>query len=269
MGGSTPFIYVGARNTFADEWEGTISQFSVLNSILSALNIMQHRNLIAANGAKWYKFLNDTYTMTKLNNSPGDNLLASGGAADALVGAAVVSALFTPSGEKYIDFTSASHLNIGLTSLTMNNKRYSIWVQPSATAVSTTVAFVFKIFIDDNNALQLVFTSTAAQLRLNYDSGEEQLIDFNTALQDVNYFIEIDIPSDGETAGMFVNGVSAGTLTLSVNMTGTALVNTKTVVGASDTSNNNPLLSYATNLQIGEIPADGLSDYVDNVGVAL
>lgn len=263
---------IGASNssTGATSYDKSIYQASLkFNSTLSAIDIMRHRNLISANGSEWYKFLDDTYTMTKLNNSSGDNLLASGGADDTLSGATADGG-FAPNGEVYIDFTSASHLNIGLTSLTINNKRYSIWVQPSATAVSTTVAYVMRLHIDNDNSLRIFFPSTSGRLQVQYEgSGLTSNIIYNSILQDVNYFIELDIPSSGGLASLKINGVHGAGVTLQADVVGTALTDSDTVVGSINVSNTSPLLSLATNLQISEIPADGLSDYPNNVGELL
>lgn len=250
-------------------YSGTISEFQYHTSELSMIQVLQEQNRITTNGANYYDFLNSDRTMSKLNNAHGNNLLASGGADDTLSGATADGG-FAPNGEIYIDFTSASHLNIGLTSLVMNGKRYSIWVKPSATAVGATAAHVWRLYIDSSNSIQLVFTATAGQLRLNYaTSSGEQLIDYNSAVADTNYFVEVDIPESGGTAQMYINGSSVGTFALSTEISGTALSDSRTLVGASFNTNSNPLLSHATNLQIGSIPEGGASDYSSVVGIAL
>jgi len=240
-----------------------------VNQTIDQLTALRASNLITANGATWYKHLSDTYTLAKLNNSYGNNLMSSGGAADTL-SSATVSALFAPNGQQYIDFTSAGHLNIGLTSLSMNDKRYSFYVQPATNTVSTTLCQAFLIYVDADNYISGYFGTTASQLIVDYRAaGATNQMTFDTAAATVNYLVEIDIPTSGGTAELFINGTSTDTVVLTNDIVGAALSDGNTVVGALNTSNTSHLQGYATNLQITSIPADGLSDYTDAVGTVL
>jgi len=262
-------IGTGSQGSFFRGLDGKLSQFSYSTSALSVTDIMRASNLITANGATWYKHLSDTYTLTKLNNSYGNNLMSSGGSADTL-SSATVSALYAPNAQQYIDFTSAGHLNIGLTSLSMNNKRYSFYVQPATNTVSTTLCQAFLIYVDADNYISGYFGTTASQLIVDYRAaGATNQMTFDTAAATVNYLVEIDIPASGGTAELFINGTSTDTVVLTNDMVGTTLSDGNTVVGALNTSNTSHLQGYATNLQITSIPADGLSDYTDAVGTVL
>lgn len=235
-----------------------------------AIQAMQSVNLHTANGIDWLKYLFDNRNPIKLNNSSGKNLLASGGAADALSGAAAVGTERAPNGERLLTITSAGHVNIGLTALTMNNKRYSIFVHPATATLSTTLCYLFRLYIDADNYLDCYFSTTANTIVVDYRAGgATNSMSYGSMVVDSNYLIEIDIPSAGETAQLLINGTQRATVALTNNMVGTALSDANTVVGAISTSNTSHLQAYCTDLQIGEIPVDDLSDYDEAVGVLI